>query len=304
MSRLPHRWSVLCVCALAVPSASVSYGQYSVYGSGQRLSPSMPTYQTSPYQTLPYQTSPRQPSSYSTSQPVYRSSPYVSNAGYSQRSYSTGYHRMSSGYAQRPRGPQGEFRDLKTASPGHYTSWRTAPGTSRTGYLAADGSRWKLMQSTGSVQIDSYGRRYRVSDAQGTDLAWKIDRQGAPSKSAWIARDEKTGNISVLYRRPEIVSDTKFYPASVRLDGGRITAISWRIKPSWADSAAIVKGYATPRLPAASYRSTSQPYMRASQSDLVAAQNAMRVPAVARTRRVYDEMPVSNAVPVRQTQAR
>lgn len=166
------------------------------------------------------------------------------------------------------------------------------------------------MQNSGRVHVDGSGNRHRLSDQRGNQLAWKIERDGAPSKSAWIARDEKTGSLSILYRRPEITGDTRFYPATVKLDGGKVTAVSWRIKPDWADQAGIVKGQSTPSLPVASYRPTTQGYVRASESDLLAARQAMQPSYAASIRRMnaqqtrpYDSVPQPSIVPAVQKES-
>ncbi|MCR9201927.1 MAG: hypothetical protein NXI04_25055 [Planctomycetaceae bacterium] len=238
----------------------------------------------------------------------YQTSPYR-NSSYRNSSYRNSSYRNSTYGQARSSYPLSDFRNLNTASPGYYTTWRTASGTSRNGYLAADGSRWTLMQNTGRVHVDGSGNRHRLSDETGSQLAWKIERDGAPSRSAWIARDEKTGSLSILYRRPQITDDTRFYPATVKLDGGKVTAVSWRIKPEWADQAGIVKGHSTPSLPVASYRPTTQGYVRASQSDLLAARQAIQQsyagstsvrPMNAQQTRPYDSVPQPTTVPAVQ----
>lgn len=315
MLRKPTTWTIVA-CALTL-TASTSHGQYfhsarqHNAGSWSGQPPASTVYSSSTYSRPAYSYSAShsaysQPT-YSAPVPSYRSYGYQNRAHQSSAYRSSAYRNRTYGHSSYHQSGTrfllGDFRNLNTASPGYYTAWRTAPGTSRDGYLAADGSRWTLMQSSGRVHVDHLGRRSRLSDASGNQLAWKIERDGIPSKSAWIARDEKTGNISILYRRPQITDDTRFYPATVKLDGGKVTAVSWRIKPSWADQAAIVKGQSTPRLPAASYRSTSQGYLLATRSDLDAAQQAVRTSSAslsARRSRPYDSVPQPAAVPAVQ----
>ena len=310
MLRKTTAWSMLaCALSLAAPS---SHGQYSTYTRQHYGGAySGPTYSTPTYSAWGSSYGYRQNAGY---QPRYSSGSHTygqaRHSSYGHSSYRNSSYRNSSypisSYRQtRSSNPLSDFRNLNTASPGYYTTWRTASGTSRNGYLAADGSRWTLMQNSGRVHVDGSGNRHRLSSQTGTQLAWKIERDGAPSRSAWIARDEKTGSLSILYRRPEITDDTRFYPATVKLDRGKVTAVSWRIKPAWADQADIVKGPSTPSLPVASYRSTTQGYVRASQSDLLAARQAVQPSYAGSTRRMnaqrtrpYDSVPEPATAPV------
>lgn len=192
----------------------------------------------------------------------------------------------------------GRFRDLNTAHAGRYTVWRTAPGTSRSGYLAVDGSRWTLMKSDGIVQIDSQGKQQKTADQASSIMVWKIERSRDPSRSAWIARDEATGTVSVLYQRPDPSSGARFFPATVTLDGARITDITWRIKPDWANTVSIAKGNQMPRLPIGSFRSTTRPYITATQTDLVAAKQAFQQTIAKAPSRSYDDARRPASIPV------
>ncbi|MFY9253148.1 MAG: hypothetical protein WAO83_06820 [Fuerstiella sp.] len=161
--------------------------------------------------------------------------------------------------------------------PGQYYNWDDAAGTSSRGYVASDGSRWKLLQAAGIVEVDGSGHRRIVSStATGHpyEYVWQIDRT-ANTKSAWISRDDETGIVSVLFKRPAYQASGRFYQATVSLENStRITDLQWVQTPTWASSVNLVSASRGTRLPAGIFRSTSEQYVPASARDLELIRNS------------------------------
>ena len=191
-----------------------------------------------------------------------------------------GYSMSQSGYTNRSvhrTGPT-DVQNLRTAQPGRYYRWKTVPGTSEAGYVAHDGSRWKLLKSAGIVEVDRWGRQHTISHKSSGHphrYIWKIEKGSNARKVAWISRNETTGTISVFYQRPRYSHKSRFYSASVVLeDGIRIVDLTWQRVPDWATEVELVVASKYPRLPAGIHRSTPKKYLPASEYDVVVAKRA------------------------------
>ncbi len=198
--------------------------------------------------------------------------PAYSNYGnrYNSRSVVPQYRSYQS-VGGRTQGYDAPVLAMRSAMPGRYYHWDQAEGTSARGYIAKDGSRWRLLKAAGIVEVDTNGRRHIVSSSASGhpyQYVWQIDR-GTSSKTAWISRHEDTGIVSVLYKRPAYQASQNFYQAKVTLnDESRIVGVQWVQTPSWASSVNVASGSRGPRLPDSIYRSTSQQYVPASLRDV------------------------------------
>lgn len=196
---------------------------------------------------------------------------------YGNRSYSTQRRAYGNRSTQRNRG--NDIQNLNNARPGQYYRWKTASGTSEKGYVAHDGSRWKLLKSSGIVEVDQWGNKRTISHQSSGHpyrYVWHIQKNTSAKKTAWIARSESTGAISVFYQRPRYSVKTRFYPATVVLeDNSRIVDLKWQTAPDWANDVRLVVASKLPRLPVGIHRHTSKKYLPASEYDVAVAQRAM-----------------------------
>lgn len=179
-----------------------------------------------------------------------------------------------------------DVQNLRSAQPGRYYRWKTAPGTSEKGYVAHDASRWKLLKSAGIVEVDRSGRQHMISDKSSGHphrYIWKIEKDRAVKKMAWISRNASNGSITVFYQRPQYRPESRFYPVSVVLeDASRIVDITWHRVPDWATEVRLVVASKYPGLPVGIHRITTKKYLPASEYDLVVAKRAMNSPLVTR----------------------